>query len=155
MGTCGLAAGAEETLAAIEAELARRGLQRRDQPGRLRGHVLLRADDRAAGPRTAARMNYGQATAENVPEIFAAYFDGAPLTNAVVVGEVVPDATVHAGTCSTRSASSTRKQHDRIPFQQKQLRIVLSNCGLIDPESHRRLPGAWTATRPSRRRWLR
>ena len=84
---------------------------------------------------TKGRMNYGGAAPEVVPEIFASYFDGAPLENAVVVGEVVPDATVAAGHTLQSLAFVHPKEHNRIPFQEKQLRVVLSNCGLIDPES--------------------
>ena len=134
MGTCGLAAGADEAVDAIRQEAVRRGLNA--VIGRVgcvgmcsyEPMIELQAHDKG-------RMNYGQATAENVPEIFAAYYDGAALANAVVVGEVVPDATVHSGHLLSTLAFVHPKQHERIPFQQKQLRVVLSNCGLIDPES--------------------
>ena len=134
MGTCGIAAGAEDAVEAIRREAARRGL--RAEIGRVgcvgmcsyEPMIELQAHDRG-------RMNYGHATADNIPEIFAAYYEGGALTNAVVVGEVVPDATVHSGHLLHTLAFVHPKQHDRIPFQQKQLRVVLSNCGLIDPES--------------------
>ncbi len=134
MGTCGLAAGAQETVAAVEAELERRGMRATISPVGCVGMcsyepmIELQSSDHG-------RMNYGQAGAENVPEIFAAYFDGAALTNAVVVGEVVPDATVAAGHTLQSLSFVHPKQHTRIPFQEKQLRVVLSNCGLIDPET--------------------
>ena len=93
MGTCGLAAGAQDTLAAIEAELERRGLRATISQVGCVGMCSYEPmmELQAA---TKGRMNYGGAGAEVVPEIFASYFDGAPLQNAVVVGEVVPDATV-------------------------------------------------------------
>ena len=50
MGTCGLAAGAEEAVEAIRREAARRGPQCRNWPGGLCWHVLVRADGRVAGP---------------------------------------------------------------------------------------------------------
>jgi len=134
MGTCGLAAGAQDTVAAVEAELARRGKQAAISPvgcvGMCSYEPMLELQSSDHG-----RMNYGQASAENVPEIFAAYFDGAPLTNAVVVGEVVPVATIASGHTLQSLSFVHPKEHTRIPFQEKQLRVVLSNCGLIDPES--------------------
>ncbi len=134
MGTCGLAAGAQETLAAIEAELARRGLHAAISQVGCVGMCSYEpmVELQAA---TRGRMNYGGAAPEFVPEIFAAYFEGAPLQNAVVVGEVVPDATVAGGHTLQSLAFVHPKEHSRIPFQDKQLRVVLSNCGLIDPES--------------------
>ncbi len=134
MGTCGLAAGAQDTLAAIEAELERRGLRATISQVGCVGMCSYEPmmELQAA---TKGRMNYGGAGPEVVPEIFASYFDGAPLQNAVVVGEVVPDATVAGGHTLQSLAFVHPKEHNRIPFQEKQLRVVLSNCGLIDPES--------------------
>ncbi len=84
---------------------------------------------------TKGRVSYGGAAPELIPDIFAAYLDGAPLRKAVVVGEVVPEAiTVADHTLQTISFLDPKEQQP-IPFQGKQLRVVLSNCGLIDPES--------------------
>jgi NADH-quinone oxidoreductase subunit F len=134
MGTCGLAAGAQDTLAAVEAELAQRGL--RAEIGRV-GCVGMCAYEPMIELHSPSRgrLNYGQAVAENVPEIFAAYFDGAPLRGAVVVGEVVPAAAEVSGRALHSLSFIDPEAHARIPFQGKQLRVVLSNCGLIDPES--------------------
>ncbi|HEX9117852.1 MAG TPA: FAD-dependent oxidoreductase [Anaerolineae bacterium] len=134
MGTCGLAAGAQDTLAAIEEELRRRNLQavigQVGCVGMCSYEPMIEIQSSGHG-----RMNYGQATAENVAEIFASYFDAKPLQDAVVVGEVVPDFAVHGGHMLQSLNFVHPKQHQRIPFQQNQLRVVLSNCGLIDPES--------------------
>ena len=78
MGTCGLAAGAEEAVEAIRQEAARRGLNA--EIGRVgcvgmcsyEPMIELQAHDKG-------RMNYGQATADNIPEIFAAYYRGRAL----------------------------------------------------------------------------
>jgi NADH-quinone oxidoreductase subunit F len=134
MGTCGLAAGAGESLAAIEAELQKRGLQA--VIGRVgcvgmcsyEPQVELQAHGRS-------RVNYGRATAENVAEIFAAYLEGAPLRGAVVVGEVVPTVAKKDGYMLQSLSFVDPESKEKISFQQKQLRIVLSNCGLIDPET--------------------
>ncbi len=134
MGTCGLAAGAQDTLAAIQAELQQRHLQATIGQVGCVGMCSYEpmVELQAAGR---PRINYGQASAENVPEIFAAYLDGAPLGNGVVVGEVMPDVAVHAGQALHSLEFVDPQDHSRIPFQQNQLRVVLSNCGLIDPES--------------------
>ena len=134
MGTCGLAAGAQDTLAAIETELERRGLRATVSQV---GCVGMCSYEPMIELKAATKgwMSYGGAAPEVVPEIFAAYFDSALLRKAVVVGEVVPDA-ITAGGRTLQSISFIHPQErQRIPFQDKQLRVVLSNCGLIDPES--------------------
>ena len=133
-GTCGLAAGARETLGAIQAELRRRGLEAViSQVGCVgmcsyEPMVELQAKGRP-------RINYGQATENTVPEIFAAYFDDAPLQQAVVVGEVMATTATSDGHALHSLSFVVPETQQHIAFQQKQLRIVLSNCGLIDPES--------------------
>ena len=79
--------------------------------------------------------NYGQATENTVPEIFAAYFEGLPVEQAVVVGEVMATTATSDGHALHSLSFVVPETQQRIAFQQKQLRIVLSNCGLIDPES--------------------
>ncbi len=133
MGTCGLAAGAEETLAAIEQELVRRNLKAVISRVGCVGMcsfepmVELQARDRP-------RLSYGRATEENLPEIFASYFDGAPLRESVVVGQVVPTVMQRDGQALHSLSFVDPASGDKIAFHQKQLRVVLSNCGLIDPE---------------------
>lgn len=133
-GTCGLAAGAKDTLAALEQELDKRGLAAViSQVGCVgmcsyEPMVELQAKGKP-------RLNFGHATAKNVPEIFASYFDGAPLRKSVVVGEALPTATLANGYTLQSLSFVDSETQNRIPFQDKQLRVVLSNCGLIDPES--------------------
>ncbi len=134
MGTCGLAAGASETVAAIEAELEKRNLKASlGQVGCVgmcsyEPMVELQA-------RGKPRLSYGEATARNVPEIFAAYFDGTPMRRSVVVGEAIPIVTQIDGRSLHSLSFIDPESKEKIPFHQKQLRVVLSNCGLIDPES--------------------
>jgi NADH-quinone oxidoreductase subunit F len=132
-GTCGLAAGAGETLAAVEREAARRGLsvavRRVGCVGMCSYEPML--DLQAAG-RDA--VSFGKATAENVPEIFAAYLEGGDLKASVVIGQV-EEAELRKNGMSLFSHSLLDPEtKERIAFHRKQLRIVLSNCGLIDPE---------------------
>ena len=133
-GTCGLAAGANDTLAAIKEELERRGLT---APISMVGCVGMcsfepMVEIQASGKH---RLNYGQVTADSVPEIFASYFDGAPLEESVIVGQVVPTVTGRNGHALHSLSFVDPQTDEKIAFHQKQLRIVLSNCGLIDPES--------------------
>ena len=143
MGTCGLAAGAAESLAAVEEEIARRNLKAVINRVSCVGMCSYepQVELKAAGR---PHINYGQATSANVPEIFAAYFDGAPLKNAVEVGWVAATETRHNGgslrslvfnSPAAEGAPGADQGDQRIGFHAKQLRIVLSNCGLIDPES--------------------
>jgi NADH-quinone oxidoreductase subunit F len=134
MGTCGLAAGSAETLAAIEVELARRDLKATISRVGCVGMcsyepmVELQAAQRP-------RVSYGKVTAENIPEILAAYLDGTPVQQCVVLGQV--DETVIRRDGHELHAISLKdpKSKEKIAFHRKQLRIVLSNCGLINPES--------------------
>ncbi len=134
MGTCGLAAGAQESLAAIEAELERRQMSAVIEKV---GCVGMCSEEPMMALHAAGRprLNYGQATAKNIREIFAAYFEGAPLRRSLLVGEEQPTLTqVNGHTLHSLSFVDPDRQ-ERTPFHQKQQRVVLSNCGLIDPES--------------------
>ncbi|MEW5959213.1 MAG: FAD-dependent oxidoreductase [Chloroflexota bacterium] len=134
MGTCGLAAGAGETLAAIQRELEQRNLKAVVAKVGCVGMCSFEpmVELQAAGK---PRLNYGQVTADNVPEIFAAYFDGVPLRACVIVGEMVPTITQTNGHTLQSLTFVDLESKDKVAFHQKQLRVVLSNCGLIDPES--------------------
>ena len=134
MSTCGIAAGARETLQAVETELSSRGLQAVvNQVGCVgmcsyEPMIELQATGRS-------RVNYGAATSRNVREVFAHYFDGGELRRAVVVGEIVPTVTERSGSQLHSLSFMDPDTGERIAFQAKQERIVLSNCGLINPES--------------------
>jgi NADH-quinone oxidoreductase subunit F len=134
VGTCGLAAGAQDSLTAIEQGLARRGLSAQIRPVGCVGMCSYEpmVELQAAGR---PRLNYGNATAEHVPEILDHYLNGQPLHEAVVVGEVQPTVAGANGHALHSLRFVQPGAAEPIPFQSKQLRIVLSNCGLIDPES--------------------
>ncbi len=134
IGTCGLAAGAQETLAAIEAEVDRRGMTavygQIGCVGMCSYEPMVELQVKGQ-----ARVNYGNALAENIPGIFVSHFEGEPLKKAVIVGHVVPFV-AESGTGTLQSLSFVDPAcGEKVAFHQKQLRIVLSNCGLIDPES--------------------
>jgi NADH:ubiquinone oxidoreductase subunit F (NADH-binding) len=138
-GTCGYAAGAAETLKAIDAELARRGLAAAVSRVGCAGMcsyepmVELQAPGRP-------RLNYGYAKAARVPEIFAAYLDGDPLRESVLVGQVQPTVSRAGSDGHTRHELHALRFVDpqagsSTPFHRRQRRVVLSNCGMINPEA--------------------
>lgn len=134
LGTCGLAAGAGETLTAIQTELEARNLSAViGQVGCVgmcsyEPMIEMQANGNP-------RLTYGQATAKNVREIFASYFEGSPLRKSVIVGETTPTVAWSAEQPLHSLSFVDPASKDKTAFHQKQLRIVLSNCGLIDPES--------------------
>ena len=134
MGTCGLAAGAAGTLAAIESQIEQRGCRATiSQVGCVgmcsyEPMVELQASGRP-------RINFGHVTAEHVPAILATYLDGAPQQQGVVVGQVAETAVRRDGQTLHSLSLLDPQSQEPIAFHRKQLRIVLSNCGLIDPES--------------------
>ncbi len=134
MATCGLAAGAEESLAAIEAELDRRNLDGVISPVGCVGMCSYEPMIELQTPGR-PRINYGNAVAENVPEIFASFFDDASLEDSVVVGQVNPTTFRRDGFRLQSLSFVDPESEERISFHEKQLRIVLSNCGLVNPES--------------------
>jgi NADH-quinone oxidoreductase subunit F len=134
IGTCGLAAGAADTMAAIEEELEKRSLSAAVARVGCVGMCSFEpmVELQAAGQ---PRVNFGQVTAENVPEIFAAYLEDAPLHSSVIVGQVAPTVARRNGHALHSLSFVNPGTSERIPFHEKQLRVVLSNCGLINPES--------------------
>ena len=134
MATCGLAAGAKETLAAIEEEIDKRGLDAVISPvgcvGMCSYEPMIELQARGR-----PRLNYGDATAKNIPEIFESYFDDAPLEHSQVVGQVEATTRRRNGHMLRSLSFVDPETEEKTSFHEKQLRIVLSNCGLIDPES--------------------
>lgn len=134
MATCGLAAGAKETLAAIEEEVEKRDLDAVISPVGCVGMcshepmIELQVPGRA-------RLNYGEATAKNVPEVFASYLDGALLEHSEIVGQVEATTRRRNGHMLRSLSFVDPETEEMTSFHEKQLRIVLSNCGLINPES--------------------
>ena len=134
LGTCGLAAGAGDTLVAIEKELKKRNLTA--QIGQV-GCVGMCSYEPMIelGAKGKSRINYGNAVAKNVPEIFASYFESKPMRRGVIVGEAISTVTKSNGHTLRSLSFVDPDSKEKTAFYQKQLRIVLSNCGLIDPES--------------------
>jgi NADH-quinone oxidoreductase subunit F len=134
MGTCGLAAGSAETLAAIESEIARRGLKATINRVGCVGMCSYEPMVELQSPGR-SRVNYGNAIADHVPDILSAYLDAAPLKGGVVIGQVEETEVRRDGQALYALSLLDVESQKKIPFHRKQLRIVLSNCGLINPES--------------------
>ncbi len=135
MGTCGSAAGAQETLAAVEAEVRHRGLAAAISQVGCVGMCSYEpmVEMQGQGP-TAAQLRPGQRAAcgrRSSPITTTA----SRCATAVIVGEVLPTLTQTDGHALHSLSFVQPDSHERIAFHNKQLRIVLSNCGLIDPES--------------------
>ncbi|HEY54536.1 MAG TPA: hypothetical protein G4N94_13895, partial [Caldilineae bacterium] len=134
MGTCGIAAGAGDTAVAVQRELEARGLSAVVSQVGCVGMCSYEpmVEIQVSGRE---RINYGGATSRNVKEVFKHYFDGGKLRKAVVVGQALPTVERVNGHALHSLSFVLPGSEQRVPFQAKQQRIVLSNCGLIDPES--------------------
>jgi NADH-quinone oxidoreductase subunit F len=112
MGSCGLAAGAEAVQSAVPHALTRLGIEAEVRStgclGLCHREVLLEIDSPEVG-----RCTYGDVTPDRVEPVLAAHLvDRRPLSEHLVRGAGVPSAVLDA-----------------------QDRVVLRNCGLVDPSS--------------------
>lgn len=117
MGTCGIAAGAMDVYAALSEQLAngkaRAALSKVGCIGMCEKEVLV--DVVIPGER---RVTYGNMTPERVPRILSEHVVGHRVVEDLVVGYIDDPA---------------RPYHE-LGFYGKQKRVVLANCGFIDPE---------------------
>jgi NADH-quinone oxidoreductase subunit F len=134
VGTCGLAAGSAETLAAIEAELQQRDLQATISRVGCVGMCSYEPMVELQMPGR-PRINYGKVTADCVAEILSAYLDNSQVQKSVIIGQVDETITRRDGHALYAHSFLNTESLEKIAFHRKQLRIVLSNCGLINPES--------------------
>ena len=112
MGSCGLAAGAEAVWRAVPAALTRLGVEADVRStgclGICHREVVVEVEDSEVGPCT-----YGDVTPDGVEAILAAQLiERRPLRDQLVRGPHVPSAVLDA-----------------------QDRVVLRNCGIVDPSS--------------------
>ena len=137
MGTCGLAAGAQDSLAMVETELLRRGLSA--QIGRV-GCVGMCSYEPMIELQTPGRAAHQLRQAPPPmpsPRSSLPTYESAALRTPWSSARWLPDTMLHDGSDLQHPElhrPATQRAH---PLSQDQLRIVLSNCGLIDPESHR------------------
>ncbi|MDA8242917.1 MAG: NADH-quinone oxidoreductase subunit NuoF [Elusimicrobia bacterium] len=114
MGSCGVAAGARKTLAAVTEAAAQAGL---DVPVMSTGcNGMCHEEPLLEVVQDGHSYFYGKATPETAGRVMRQHvLEGKPVTESLLIS---PD----------KPASSN-------PFYAKQQRIVLRNCGVIDPDS--------------------
>ncbi len=124
MNTCGIASGARETMAALEKEISQRGLHTRIYQTGCVGACFEEPLVDVALPGQ-PRVTYRNLTADKVARVVEEHLVG---------GRVVADLAL----CQSPDGSAALPvltRYDEIPYNAKQQRIVLANCGLIDPEN--------------------
>jgi NADH:ubiquinone oxidoreductase subunit F (NADH-binding)/(2Fe-2S) ferredoxin/Pyruvate/2-oxoacid:ferredoxin oxidoreductase delta subunit len=117
MGTCGISAGAQEVMDAIRAELNARGIDAYVTAVGCIGMcwreplVDIQQGDEP-------RITYGDVTPKMVPRIIEEHLVQGRVVEEWVVGRVAAE-----------------REGDAISFYSKQVRHVMRNCGVIDPQS--------------------
>jgi NADH-quinone oxidoreductase subunit F len=120
-GSCGLAAGAADTQAAAEDFLKERGAEARFIRVGCIGPCYLEPlmDVRIPGR---PRISYSNVAAKDVPRILGPFFDGKEISQGHLAG--------HFG---DGELAGVPRFFD-MPMLKHQVRIVLRNCGFIDPD---------------------
>jgi len=121
-GTCGLAAGAEAVLAAIETELAQRNIEAIITQVGCIGLCYIEPLVDIIKPRH-PRISYGNVTPEIIPRLVEDY---------LVNGNPCPDLAL--GTIGDGRIEGIPSLFE-LPVLKPQVRIVLHRCGFIDPEN--------------------
>jgi len=121
-GTCGLAAGAEAVLAAIETELAQRNIEAIITQVGCIGLCYIEPLVDIIKPGH-PRISYGNVTPEIIPRLVEDY---------LVNGNPCPDLAL--GTIGDGRIEGIPSLFE-LPVLRPQVRIVLHRCGFIDPES--------------------
>lgn len=121
MGTCGLASGADKVKKAIEEELAAKELKAVIVPTGCIGYCAKEVIVDIKLPE-GERISYCEVTPKDVPNL---------IQTTIVQKDVYKDKLL--GTHG--NGNSGVKRIIDIPFFRKQKRVVLENCGLINPES--------------------
>ena len=120
-GSCGLAAGAADTQSAVEEYLRRKGLNARIVQVGCIGPCYLEPlmDVQMPGQ---PRISYSNVTAKDVAYILNGFFENGEITKSRLAG--------HFG---DGDLDGIPRFFD-LPMLKPQVRIVLRNCGLIDPD---------------------
>ncbi|HBN97005.1 MAG TPA: NADH-quinone oxidoreductase subunit F, partial [Firmicutes bacterium] len=128
MGTCGIAAGAQDVYDAICDELKKRNIE--DVVVAQTGCIGFCAQEPLAEVLIpgAPKVLYGHIDAEKAREIVAQHIEGGKAISqwAVNGGGLLPE---------DSQAKTEIVDYNEVPFFKHQVRIALRNCGLINPES--------------------
>jgi NADH:ubiquinone oxidoreductase subunit F (NADH-binding)/Pyruvate/2-oxoacid:ferredoxin oxidoreductase delta subunit/(2Fe-2S) ferredoxin len=124
MATCGIGAGAESTRASIQSSLSEHGVAFRIVEVGCIGLCALEPlmDIQVPGK---PRVSFSNVTSDNAQEIL----------NQFLKGEYSPDHLLGQFRSSTLDPWPSLPYIDEHPFFAPQTRLVLKNCGLIDPRS--------------------
>ncbi|MFO7255855.1 NADH-ubiquinone oxidoreductase-F iron-sulfur binding region domain-containing protein [Limnochorda sp.] len=143
-GTCGLAAGADKAVALLQRELAARGLEAVVKQVGCVGmcHWEPIVDIRLPGK---PRLSFGPCTERNLKRVLHEYVDHGIVPGDLLLGVVVEpgeptpapealEALIQPGPDEPAAPGRLPLLREH-PMMRHQVRIVLSNCGLIDPGS--------------------
>jgi len=138
MGTCGVAAGAQNVLAAVRDELEKRGITNIKVVTTGCAGFCSREPMMTVEMRNSAPVKYGDLSPEKVRRIVA---------EQVVTGKVVPEYAIGVGSERTLGGSAAEEMVSSppetpsqiplisdLPFFSKQALVVLRNKAIIDPE---------------------
>ncbi len=125
MGTCGIAAGANEVAAAVREELDKRNIEAEIVNvgciGMCHNEPLLDIQE-PGGP----RVTYTKVKPAMVGKIIEKHLVKGELSKRWIFGQLPGE---------NGQTIEGLKTYDELPFYSKQIRIALRNCGIIDPES--------------------
>ncbi|PWH14395.1 MAG: NADH-quinone oxidoreductase subunit F [Anaerolineae bacterium] len=126
MGTCGIAAGAGEIEAIARQELRRHNLQANLIPVGCIGMCFKEPlmDIQLPGW---PRVTYANVKPEAVPEIIQNHLLGGKIIEKRALGQLTEPG-------QQKNKTIPLPEYTELPFYQKQTRIALRNCGLINPE---------------------
>jgi len=127
MGTCGIAAGAAEIEGLIRQELADRQLEAEIVPVGCIGMCFKEplVDIQLPGK---ARVTYSNVKSGMVPQLIEEHLVQGNIVAGLALGQLATGDT-------PKITGVGLPEYSEMPFYQKQIRIALRNCGMIDPEN--------------------
>ena len=130
MGTCGVAAGAAEIESLIRKELAQRHLEAEIVPVGCIGMCFKEplVDIQSPGQ---PRVTYSNVKPGMVPRLIDEHLIKGQFVPGLALGQLV----TNHGTVCEPIRDENLPEYSKLPFYQKQIRVALSNCGMLDPES--------------------
>ena len=136
MATCGLASGAEDVYNAIEEEIKKQSLDAVVRPTGCIGFCQKEPLVDVIIPGM-PKITYAEISAKKVPELIEEVANGRIKKDWVLAKiekeECLIDGQVYK--YSTNGDTQGILRYDELPFYKKQFRIVLRNCGVINPNS--------------------
>ena len=125
MGTCGLANGAQKVYDAFAEQLKEKNIKARIISTGCVGYCAKEVivDIKLPGH---PRISYAEVKPEDVPELIEKTIENK---------QIVPDKTLGVYKTNGSTGWDNVESIEKIPFFRKQKKVVLANCGVIDPES--------------------